>query len=70
MSPLLCPKCGNILKWSCDLTEGEAYCSALQSRVISTEAAFDALCNFVGKVRRVSHSDVELVPRRRKTDVG
>ena len=64
MSPLLCPKCGNILKWSCDLTEGEAYCSALQSRVVSTEAAFDApLCHFVGKVRRISHSDVDLVPR-------
>lgn len=67
MSPLLCPKCGNILKWSCDLTEGEAYCSALQSRVISTQVKDEVLCNFVGKVRRVSHSDVELVPRKERS---
>jgi len=67
MSQLLCPKCGNILKWSCDLTEGEAYCSALQSRVISTQVKDEVLCNFVGKVRRVSHSDVELVPRKERS---
>jgi hypothetical protein len=66
MSVLLCPKCGNALKWACDKDEGEAYCSALQSRVVHSEAVSETLCNFVGKVRRISHSEVELVPRMKR----
>lgn len=62
MSALLCPKCGSVLKWACAFDEGEAYCTALQSRIVTTDAAYRApLCNFVGNVRRVNASNVELV---------
>lgn len=64
MSALLCPECGEALKWSCGPTEGEAYCTALQSRVLLVGVTRDPKrdCDFVGKVRRVSPSQVELVP--------
>lgn len=62
MSVLLCPKCGHPLKWACDLEEGEAYCTALQSRIL-LEYRNDPTCDFEGKVRRVSPSEVVLVPR-------
>lgn len=64
MSALLCPKCGEALKWSCGPTEGEAYCTALQSRVLLAGATREQRqdCEFVGKVRRVSPSQVELTP--------
>lgn len=65
MSVLLCPKCGNALKWACDKDEGEAYCSALQSRIM-LEFRNEPTCNFEGKVRRISPSEVELVPRERR----
>lgn len=65
MSVLRCPKCGNVLKWACAEEEGEAYCSALQSRILF-EFRNDPACDFEGKVRRVSPSEVELVPRRPK----
>ncbi len=61
MSALVCPKCGGLLKWACSNDEGEAYCSALQSRVIQMGDKERPLCEFVGKVRRVSPSVVELV---------
>lgn len=62
MSALLCPKCGNALKWACDKEEGEAYCSALQSRILF-EFRNEPTCDFEGKVRRVSPSEVVLVSR-------
>jgi len=63
VSALLCPECGEALKWSCGPTEGEAYCTALQSRVLPMGTTTDPKqhCEFVGKVRRVSPSQVELV---------
>ena len=63
MSALLCPKCGSVLKWACAFDEGEAYCTALQSRIIIVEGSEpnDPSCNFVGNVRRVNASNVELV---------
>lgn len=64
--PLPCPLCGDALKWSCGPTDGEAYCSALQSRVLVMHDGrpYDPkqFCEFTGKVRRVSPSQVELVP--------
>ena len=59
---LLCPKCGNVLKWACGPVEGEAYCSALQSRILFGYHN-DPSCDFESKVRRVSPSEVVLVPR-------
>ncbi len=62
MSALLCPQCGNTLKWSCAGDEGEAVCSALQSRVLNAHDRADGpLCHFVGEVRRISPSEVVLV---------
>jgi uncharacterized Zn finger protein (UPF0148 family) len=59
---LLCPLCGDPLKWSCGPKEGEAYCSALQSRVVivGQEKKEKRDCDFVGRIRRVSPSEVEL----------
>ena len=64
MSALVCPKCGHLLKWACANDEGEAYCSALQSRVIQMGDKERPLCEFVGKVRRVSPSVVVLVNKK------
>lgn len=64
MNTLPCPVCGHPLKWSCGPTDGEAYCTALQSRVLPAHLnpnATDRDCDFVGKVRRTSPSQVELV---------
>ena len=68
MSALLCPKCGGVLKWACAYDEGEAYCSALQSRVALTGKGEEQrpLCNFVGRVRRISPSEVVLVTKKEK----
>lgn len=57
---LRCPRCGNVLKWSCHEDEGEAVCSAFQSRDGSSDAVTEPYCTFVGRVRRVSPSEVEL----------
>ena len=62
MSVLRCPKCGNVLKWACDKEFGEAYCSALQSRILF-EFRNEPVCDFESRVRRVSVTEVELVPR-------
>jgi hypothetical protein len=68
MTALLCPKCGGVLKWACSYDEGEAYCSALQSRVVPIGKGEEQrpLCNFVGKVRRISPSEVVLVTKKEK----
>ena len=58
MKPLICPRCGGVLKWVCPEDEGEAVCSAFQSRDGSGDAGPD--CTFVGKVRRVSPSEVAM----------
>jgi hypothetical protein len=69
MSTLKCPKCGGALKWACAHDEGEAYCSALQSRAVpmGTGEETRPLCNFVGRVRRISPSEVALVNRKEKS---
>lgn len=59
MKPLICPRCGGVLKWVCPEDEGEAVCSAFQSRRFSGDDA-GLYCTFVGRVRRVSPSEVEL----------
>ncbi len=63
MSSLLCPECGGVLKWSCGVTDGEAYCSALQSRVAFVGSGEETrpLCNFVGRIRRISPNEVILL---------
>ena len=66
MGILKCPKCGGALKWACASDEGEAYCSALQSRVIQMGDKERPLCEFVGKVRRISPSEVVLVTKKEK----
>ena len=66
MSALKCPVCGHVLKWACAEQEGEAYCSALQSRVIQMGDKERPLCEFVGKVRRISPSEVVLVTKKEK----
>jgi len=68
MTALLCPKCGGVLKWACAHDEGEAYCSALQSRVafVGNGEEDRPLCNFVGKVRRISPSEVVLVTKKER----
>jgi hypothetical protein len=68
MGILKCPKCGGTLKWACGEQDGEAYCTALQSRVAmrGTGEETRPLCNFMGRVRRISPSEVVLVPRKEK----
>jgi len=66
MSALLCPKCGGVLKWACADNEGEAYCSAFQSRVVLVGKGEERrpICNFVGRVRRISPSEVVLATKK------
>jgi hypothetical protein len=68
MSALKCPVCGHVLKWACAAEEGDAYCTALQSRAVlmGTGEETRPLCNFVGKVRRISPSEVVLVSKKEK----